>query len=98
MEPLEAENLDQGYVTVNGLSIHYIAGGSGPAVQLIHGIGGFLETWWLNIGPLSKHYQVYAMDLPGHGLSDKPAIDYDINFAIEFATGFEQALGISVPV
>ena len=38
------------------------------------------------------------MDLPGHGLSDKPAIDYDINFAIEFATGFEQALGISVPV
>jgi len=94
MELLDARNLDEKYVTVNGCNIRYIVGGSGPAVLLIHGIGEFLEAWWQNIGPLSKHYQVYAMDLPGHGLSDKPSVDYDINFAIEFASGFEQALGI----
>jgi len=94
MKPLNAESLDEKYISVNGLNIRYIVRGSGSPVLLIHGFGEFLETWWLNIVPLSEHYQVYAMDLPGHGLSDKPEIDYDLVFAIEFATDFAQALGI----
>ena len=94
MEPLKADELDEKYITVNGLNVRYIVRGSGSPVVLIHGVGEFLEVWWQNIRPLSEHYQVYAMDLPGHGLSDKPEIDYDLNFATGFATGFAQALGI----
>jgi len=94
MEPLKAEELDEKYVVVNGLNTRYIVRGSGSPVVLIHGIGEFLEVWWQNVGPLSEHYQVYAMDLPGHGMSDKPAIDYNLAFATEFAIGFAQALGL----
>lgn len=94
MEPLDVDNLDEKYLVVNGLNIRYIVRGSGPPVMLIHGIGEFLEVWWLNVRPLSEHYQVYALDLPGHGLSDKPKIDYSLAFATEFATKFAQALGI----
>lgn len=94
MEPLDAENLDEKYVAVNGLNIRYIVRGSGSPLVLIHGFGEFLEVWWLNIATLSEHYQVYAMDMPGHGLSGKPKIDYDLAFATEFASGFAQALGI----
>ena len=94
MELLKAEVLDEKYVVVNGLNTRYIVRGCGSPVVLIHGFGEFLEAWWQNIRPLSEHYQVYAMDLPGHGLSDKPKINYNLAFAAEFALGFAQALGI----
>ena len=94
MAPLKAEELDEKYITVNGLNTRYIVRGSGSPVVLFHGIGEFIEVWWQNVDPLSEHYQVYAMDLPGHGMSDKPAIDYNLAFATDFAIGFAQALGI----
>jgi pimeloyl-ACP methyl ester carboxylesterase len=82
------------YVTVNGVDIRYAVRGSGYPVLLLHGFCEFLETWDFNLRPLGEHYQVYAMDLPGHGLSDKPYLDYSISFFTEFVVGFMQALGI----
>jgi len=83
------------YVNVNGTKIRYLAMGSGPKVLLLHGFGGFLETWAFNIPPLSKRYQVYAIDLPGHGLSDKPRRYYNTAFAIESASDIMAALDIN---
>jgi len=88
------ENPAEKYVAVEGINIRYIVSGSGTPTLLLHGFGEFLEVWWFNIGALSQHFQVYAMDLPGHGLSDKPKIDYGLAFANECATGFMRALGI----
>ncbi len=72
------------YITLNGARIRYTVIGAGPVVVLLHGLGGFLETWGLNMVPLSNHYKVYALDLPGHGLSDK----LDGCYIPECATGF----------
>lgn len=91
---VKIENLEAEYTTVKGINVRYIVKGSGSPVLLIHGFGHFLEVWWFNIGPLSQHYQVYAMDLPGHGLSDKPVIDYSLSFATEFIIDLMEALGI----
>ncbi len=88
------DTLDGEYIVVKGTKIRYIVKGSGSPVLLIHGFGQFLEVWWLNIGPLSQHYQVYAMDLPGHGLSEKPAVDCTFSFVTEFIIDFMEALGI----
>jgi len=82
------------YIAVNGMDIRYAVRGTGPPLLLLHGFCEFLETWDFNLRPLSKHYQVYAMDLPGHGLSDKPYIDYSISFFTDFILGFMRALGI----
>jgi len=82
------------YVTVNGMGIRYAVRGSGPPLLLLHGFCEFLETWDFNLRPLGEHYQVYAMDLPGHGLSDKPYLDYSISFFTDFAVSFMQALGM----
>ena len=82
------------YVNVNGMNIRYAVRGSGPPVLLLHGFCEFLETWDFNLRSLSESYQVYAMDLPGHGLSDKPYLDYSIAFFTEFVVSFMQALGI----
>jgi 2-hydroxy-6-oxonona-2,4-dienedioate hydrolase len=83
------------YVTAGGIKIRYLVMGSGPQVLLLHGFGGFLETWAFNIPPLSKRYRVYAIDLPGHGLSDKPEGGYTTAFAIESANDIMEALGVN---
>jgi pimeloyl-ACP methyl ester carboxylesterase len=66
-----------GYATVNGIKLHYVAGGSGKALVLLP---GWPETWWSyhKIMPeLAKKYNVIAIDYRGMGNSDKPAEGYD---------------------
>jgi len=82
------------YITIEGMKIRYLVKGAGSPVLLLHGYAHFLETWDFNLRPLSQHYQVYAMDLPGHGLSDKPGVAYNIFFFTRFVIDFMQALGI----
>src|SRR5438552_17818625 len=57
---------------LDGLRIHYVVDGRGPAVLLLHGLGGFAESWRHNIGALGRHATVYAIDLPGVGGSGEP--------------------------
>jgi pimeloyl-ACP methyl ester carboxylesterase len=80
------------YVTIKGCRIRYLMKGTGSPVLLIHGLGAFLETWWYNISPLSKHYRVYAIDIPGHGLSDRPKDCYTVSQCTEYVLGIIDAL------
>jgi len=89
--------LEQQYVTLNGVKIRYVVEGNGPPVLLLHGFGQFLECWLLNIEPLSEKYRVYAVDFPGHGLSDKPKIDYSLPAAVRFVTDFMESMEIERP-
>lgn len=66
-----------GYADVNGVRIHYVAGGSGSAVVLLP---GWPETWWAwhTIMPqLAQRHRVIAVDLRGMGASGKPVGGYD---------------------
>lgn len=66
---------------------------------LLHGLGTSLITWGQNVDPLvAAGYRVLALDLPGHGDSDKPrTLSYDpisgANLLREFLTllGVERA-------
>jgi pimeloyl-ACP methyl ester carboxylesterase/predicted acylesterase/phospholipase RssA len=51
-----------------GLPVHYVDyGGSGPAMVLIHGLGG-AHVNWMSVGTqLARHARVVAIDLPGFG-------------------------------
>ena len=93
MEGLREQGYEK-YITVKGIRIRYMVLGSGSPVLLVHGLGGFFETWGFNIFPLSEHYQVFAIDLPGHGLSDRPKNCYTLAFTTEFTAAIMEALGI----
>ena len=82
------------YVTVGGVNIRYAVRGDGHPLLLLHGFGEFLETWDLNFYFLSEHCRVYVMELPGHGLSDKPYLDYNISFFTDFVIDFMDTFGI----
>jgi len=70
--PVAALRTDGAFVEVDGLNIHYRMAGSGPALLLIHGLGANLFAWRLVFDQLAHSFTVYALDLKGHGLSDKP--------------------------
>src|SRR5271165_7152023 len=78
-------------VMVFGQSIHYSEAGQGPTVILLHGLGANAGIWVANIGPLSAHYHVIALDQIGFGHSDKPLIDYKIATFVDFLYGFMQS-------
>jgi pyruvate dehydrogenase E2 component (dihydrolipoamide acetyltransferase) len=46
-------------------------GQDGDVVLLVHGYGGDRNSWLFLQEPLATRYQVYALDLPGHGTSAK---------------------------
>jgi pimeloyl-ACP methyl ester carboxylesterase len=63
--------------------MHYVIGGQGDPVVLLH---GWPQTWykWHKVMPtLAKNYTVIAPDLRGLGDSSKPLTGYDGNTTAE---------------
>ena len=61
-----------------GNSINYVEYGDRkkPPLLLIHGFGASVFHWRYNIPALSEKYNVFAFDMLGFGLSDKPIMTY----------------------
>ena len=87
--------MNEKYVTVDSLKIRYLVAGTGPAIILVHGLGEFLESWLSNITTLSEYFTVYAIDLPGHGLSEESTNNHTINSNAKFIINFMSTMGIS---
>lgn len=62
---------------VNGVTIHYVIGGQGAPLVLLHGFGQNWFMWNRLLPELSKHFTVIAPDLRGVGESEKTAGGYD---------------------
>ena len=82
--------------TVNGILMHYVIGGKGDAVVLLH---GWPETWyeWRNIIPelIANNYTVIAPDMRGLGDSEKPQTGYDTKTLAEDIYQLVKKLGYS---
>lgn len=72
----EAAGVREDFVTLSdGRRLFYVLAGPAAASPLVflHGLGGSQSTWQTVLGDLAAEYRVCALDLPGHGRSDKPA-------------------------
>ena len=58
-------------MNLDGLSCRYQRAGSGPALLLVHGLMGHSFSWRHLIPVVAERATVYALDLPGTGLSDR---------------------------
>ena len=83
--------------TVFGCAIRYYDVGSGPALLLIHGLGGDADEWAFCFEPFSRSHRVIALDLIGFGRSDKPLIEYRIAVFVEVLEQFLESLNIERP-
>ncbi|WP_420388160.1 alpha/beta fold hydrolase [Roseivirga sp.] len=79
-------------------AINFRVQGQGIPVILIH---GFCEnlTMWNNIAaPLSEHYQIYSIDLPGFGKSELPTNNISLELVAEILKDWAIAQGIDEAV
>lgn len=75
--------------------LRYARRGDGPhTIILIHGFGGDLDNWLFNIDALAEAGTVHALDLPGHGQSDKTVKEPGLDGLSAALVGFMDALGI----
>ena len=81
-------------VQTNGYIIFYTVKGEGRPVILIHGYGAGMWVWEKQIEVLSQLYRVYAVDVIGHGFSDRPKIPYTPEAYIHFLRDFMDRVGI----
>ncbi|HLJ26868.1 MAG TPA: alpha/beta hydrolase [Candidatus Angelobacter sp.] len=86
------------YVQLGQYRIHYRVTGEGRPLVLVHGLGG-RSLDWLDMIPQFKArgFQVYALDLLGFGLSDKPDVDYSISLQTNILRQFMDSQGIQQP-
>lgn len=84
-------------VIVGGQRLCYQEAGpaEGPVVVLIHGLASDSETWDRAFVPLAERgLRVIALDLLGHGRSDKPAGGYLLDDFANSLQAFFAAIGI----
>src|SRR3546814_1441214 len=79
----------------NKRTLRYLKAGSGEPLVLLHTIRTQLDYFQEVIPVLSKHFTVYAIDLPGHGYSyiDKSA-NYDEHYFSSAVVSFIEKLNI----
>lgn len=68
---------------VNDVRLHYVTGGKGDTIVLLHGFGGTWYTWRHVMPALAERYTVIAPDMRGSGDSAKPFSGYDKKTAAE---------------
>lgn len=67
------------FAEVNGTKLRYEVWGVGTTpVVFIHGLGSSADDWFMQFPALAPGYRCIALDLRGHGLSDKPRGRYTV--------------------
>ena len=79
---------------VDGLKLHYLTAGHGPAVILLHGYTQTSRMWRPIIPLLAQKFTVIAPDLPGIGDSEIPADGLDMKTAAIRIHALAKSLGI----
>lgn len=81
-------------IKVGKLNIHYLAGGQGDPLVIIHGGGDGARAWLQNAKELSGRYSVYIPDLPGFGHSQAMSDKFHLPDFVRFIEDFTYSLGL----
>ncbi|MBN1190600.1 MAG: alpha/beta hydrolase [Dehalococcoidales bacterium] len=86
--------LHSAMVMVDGLNVHYLTGGQGDPLLVVHGGTGGARDWRDNMEQLTDKYTVYVPDMPGYGLTGSLSVDYHVPQATDFLERFTGTLGL----
>ena len=76
------------YAHLGEYRVHYYEGGEGPPLVYVHGLGAESLNWVPMMLDTRHQFHVYAIDLLGHGDTDKPDIAYSIEQQSEMLRQF----------
>jgi branched-chain amino acid transport system permease protein len=81
-------------VSANNVKLNYIEHGAGDElIVFVHGMASAIRVWSQILERLPMDYHAYALDLRGHGGSEKPG-DYQLDQFAEDIYAFSRELGI----
>jgi len=88
------------FVTVDSITTHFVRKGqTGRPVVLVHGFGSSTYTWTRVLDALAPGHRVYALDLKGFGLTDKPKDgQYHMDAYTRHLLGFLDVMKLDRPV
>jgi triacylglycerol lipase len=82
-------------VTVDGVRWHYLEGGKGTTLVILHGLAAEADHWLGVAGPLRHDHHVLVPDLPGFGKSQPPAgLDFRIGEQAQRLGAWLDQLGV----
>jgi pimeloyl-ACP methyl ester carboxylesterase len=84
-------------MNIKGRRIHYLQGGAGRPVVLVHGGASDSREWRRIMERYGDRYSFYAPDLPGFGASDRDPEGYYIPEFSEFLMDFTAQLKLDKP-
>jgi pimeloyl-ACP methyl ester carboxylesterase len=88
-----------GYVTANGIRLHYWrTGGQKPVLVMAHGSSDDALCWTNLAKELTDRYDVIMFDARGHGLSDPPTAADAVDVQVEDLAGLIKALKLEKPI
>jgi 2-hydroxy-6-oxonona-2,4-dienedioate hydrolase len=90
---LMGSGVQERYYDVGGIRTRVLEAGTGHPLILLHGTGGHAETYVRNIGPLSRHFRVIAMDMVGHGYSGRHDGEYTMDTFADHVHGLIDTIG-----
>ena len=61
---------------------------------LLHGIGASAERWLRVVPLLNRNFRIIIPDIVGFGYSDKPTVEYTMNYFVEFLRDFLKSIRI----
>src|SRR5260370_3507644 len=79
---------------IDGVQLHYLTAGSGPAVLLLHGYTQTSLMWRPIIPLLAEKFTVIAPDLPGIGDSSIPESGIDMKTSASRIHALVRSLGV----
>ncbi len=86
------------FAEVSGMKIYYLRKGKGKKLLFIHGLFADSSLYAGLIEELSENFEVFAPDLPGHGLSDGFHGRWPEQTMTKALVGFAGKMGLENPV
>ena len=92
---LREVSFTQGFLDVEGVRTRFLASGSPdkPLLLLLHGVSGHAEAYSRNLGPHGDHFWTVAIDMLGHGWTDKPDLQYQVKDYADHVLAVIRTLG-----
>lgn len=90
------------YLYLNGLRVHYLywnLAGEGHPVIFLHGLASNARIWE-KVAPVlaEENFRLYAPDVRGHGLTDKPDGNYDFDTLRADLSAFIETCNLERPL
>lgn len=86
------------FINIQNSKIHYTVDGTGPNIVMLPGWGCNTTHYQKIQTHLAQKFKVYAVDLPGYGLSPAPVMPWNTENYAELISAFISKLQISKPI